>query len=411
MMKNNDDSLLHLIGNVQKKPSTSTADFLGLMLRILRKHLGMEVAFISQINSGRRTMLVIESEIDHPALRAGHSDPLNETYCQLIIQGKIPQVITDARKVAEVSHISATEELPVGAHISVPLLLDDGSVYGTLCCFSSRPDESLTSRDLNLLQAFSEVAKEHISEELKANNTATFLRQRFSRLLAEKKFHTVYQPIINLAQMRIIGYEALSRFDLDPVRSPDKWFAEAKSIGMDVDLEIACIESAVQVMTVMEHDCYLSINVSPELLMTQEFDELIIKTPLNRLVIEVTEHVIVDCYVNLVEKITALRKHGARLAVDDAGAGYSSFKHILALKPDIIKLDMSLVRDIDTDFHRNSLARGLMSFATAIGCKVIAEGVETEQELNALRVIGVNKAQGYLLGKPARKEHIMRSCR
>ncbi|TFH75244.1 EAL domain-containing protein [Gammaproteobacteria bacterium LSUCC0112] len=399
-MNSNGNTLSNLIdkaGSVSKSPVN---DFLDLMLKILRKHLGMEVAFVSRVANGRREMRVIDTELESLALRAGHSDALDETYCQLIIQGKIPQLIHNATDMPEVGHIAATHTLPVGALISVPLLLDDGSVYGTLCCFSTKPDDSLSSRDLNLVQAFAEVARERISGETKENDTAMFLTQRLNRLLADRLFHTVYQPIVDLAQRRLIGYEALTRFDMEPIRPPDKWFAEARRIAKEIDLEIACINSAVQFIPFLGEDCYLSINASPEVLVTQEFHKIIALVQKDKLVIEITEHAIIDSYEHLTEVINILREQGIRIAVDDAGAGYASFKHILALKPDIIKLDMSLVRNIDTDFHKNALARGLMSFATAIGCRVIAEGVETEEELVALKNIGVNKAQGYLLGSP-----------
>nr|WP_247655455.1 EAL domain-containing protein [Stutzerimonas frequens] len=90
-----------------------------------------------------------------------------------------------------------------------------------------------------------------------------------------------------------------------------------------------------------------------------------------------------------------------RLAVDDAGAGYASFRHILKLKPDVIKLDASLIRNVDSDTGCRALAAALIRFAEETGCKVVAEGVETQEELAMLRRLEVNKAQGYLLGRPA----------
>lgn len=394
------DTLSAFFQHSERASAIPVEGFLSLMLRILRQHLGMEVAFVSQFSAGRRYMRAVESLL-HPApIATGHSDPLDESYCQLVVDGRIPRLIHNAAQVPEVSHIAATHALPVGAHISVPLTLEDGSVYGTLCCFSTKPDSSLTLRDLSLMEAFSEIASERIREESRALNALNALRERVGSILEQQLHHSVYQPICNISLNKVIGFEALTRFDVEPRRSPDQWFADARVAGLDSALEIACVERALQCLPALPEDAYVSVNVSPQTFLTQKFQNVLHAASLRRIVLEITEHAVVESYSVLGEGIDALRRQGIRLAVDDAGAGYASFKHILALKPDIIKLDMSLVRDIDTDFHKQSLARGLMSFATAIGCKVVAEGVETERELAALRRIGVTKAQGYLLGRP-----------
>jgi EAL domain-containing protein (putative c-di-GMP-specific phosphodiesterase class I) len=122
---------------------------------------------------------------------------------------------------------------------------------------------------------------------------------------------------------------------------------------------------------------------------------------LSRVVLEITEHTTVEDYAKLHEVLRPLRERGMRLSIDDAGAGYSSFRHILRLRPDFIKLDISLTRDIDSDRGRRALAAALIGFARETGAELIAEGVETESELATLRKLGVHKAQGYLLGRPA----------
>ncbi|WP_293229916.1 EAL domain-containing protein [Paludibacterium sp.] len=123
--------------------------------------------------------------------------------------------------------------------------------------------------------------------------------------------------------------------------------------------------------------------------------------PLDRLMLEVTEHTSVDDYVQIAAALKPLRDSGLKLAVDDAGAGYASFRHILKLQPDVIKLDVSLIRQIDSDTGCRALAGALIRFAEETGSKIVAEGVETVEELRALRELQVNKAQGYLLGRPA----------
>ena len=121
----------------------------------------------------------------------------------------------------------------------------------------------------------------------------------------------------------------------------------------------------------------------------------------SRLVAEITEHAPIDDYARLGEAVGKLRAHGMRLAIDDAGAGYSSLRNILELRPDMIKLDSSLVRDIDSDRSKQALASGLISFAAEIGSGIVAEGIESEPELERLVTLGVEHGQGYLLGRPA----------
>lgn len=118
------------------------------------------------------------------------------------------------------------------------------------------------------------------------------------------------------------------------------------------------------------------------------------------MVLEITEHDIIEDYEALSEKLEPLRQEGLRIAVDDAGAGYASFRHILRLLPDVIKLDMSLTRDLDSDITRRSLAASLVSFARETGARLVAEGVETQAELDALKRLGVDKAQGFHLYQP-----------
>ena len=134
--------------------------------------------------------------------------------------------------------------------------------------------------------------------------------------------------------------------------------------------------------------------------MDPRFEALLADQPLDRLILEVTEHSRIDDYTVLLPTLDKLRARGLQLAVDDAGAGCSTFRHIIQLSPDIIKLDMSLTRDIDTNPARRALASALIVFARDTSAKMVAEGIETPGELAALRALGVMHGQGYLLGRP-----------
>jgi len=220
-------------------------------------------------------------------------------------------------------------------------------------------------------------------------------------LLDDRAFRMVFQPITELRKHRTVGVEALARFTGPPKRTPDTWFAEASKAGLGIELELAAIRKAVASRDLLPKTAYLSVNVSPDTLASPQFHKVVTDVGGARLVAEVTEHALVQNYERVTGAVTRLRALGMRIAVDDAGAGFASLRHILNMSPELIKLDLSLVRDIDQDRSKQALATALISFASASGSTIIAEGIETPTELKMLSKLGVQYGQGFLLGRPA----------
>jgi len=216
-------------------------------------------------------------------------------------------------------------------------------------------------------------------------------------VLRDGAVRMVFQPVVRLDDDRIVGYESLARFDFAP---PDRAFAVAAESGLGVALELLAIRRAFEQLPAMPDDTRLGVNLSVEALLTPEVEAEILAHAPAGLCVEITEHSQVPDYVAPAEVTERLRAAGVLIVVDDAGAGYASLSHILQLRPDIIKLDISLTRDIDTDPARAALARSLMGFAVDSGARIVAEGVETRAEYEKLRAIGVHFAQGYYLAKP-----------
>lgn len=212
--------------------------------------------------------------------------------------------------------------------------------------------------------------------------------------------HLVFQPIVDLETGEIVGVEALSRFADPDGRTPDLVFADAAAVGMQLDLETAAIRDAVAQLEQLPEAAYLSVNCSHRTAMWPGLPDLVAGRA-GRLVLEITEHERVEDYEALTAQLETLREAGARLAIDDAGAGFASLRHALRLAPDIIKADMSIVRGVDADDGRRALASALVSFAKQMGMAIVAEGVETEAERATLLRIGMRYGQGYLLGRPA----------
>jgi EAL domain-containing protein (putative c-di-GMP-specific phosphodiesterase class I) len=226
---------------------------------------------------------------------------------------------------------------------------------------------------------------------------------RIGRVLSrEDELAIVFQPIVDLRSGQVAGMEALSRFSSEPVRGPEVWFAKAGLIGKARELEIRSIETAVLQLDRLPSRAFMSVNVSPETVSSDDLKRLLDTLPGERMVLEVTEHAPIKDYPQLRTALTNLGRQGVRLAIDDAGAGYASLRHILQLMPDFIKLDIGLTRGVDAEMAQRALASALVTFANEIGAEIIAEGVETPKELAVLRDLGVRLGQGFHLGRPGR---------
>jgi EAL domain-containing protein (putative c-di-GMP-specific phosphodiesterase class I) len=365
----------------------------------------MDVAFISEFLDGRRYFRHVDAAAAKAVIAVGASDPLDQSYCQCIVDGRLPRLIHDARQIPLARTMPATMALPVGAHISVPIQFSDGRIYGTFCCFKMSPDPTLLERDLELVQIFAEFTGKQLERQITARRSYDELRQRIQSVIDTQNFTIVYQPIYNVGTGKVVGFESLTRFSALPIRTPNIWFEEAARVELIEALETTVIEKALQGLDQLPNDVYISLNVSPTTILSGAISRVLRRAHLKRIVLEITEHISISDYAQLTRVLQPLRKKGLRLAVDDAGAGYASFRHILSLEPDLIKLDISLTRDIDTDRTRRALAAALIRFAQETGSRIIAEGVETQSEFNVLRHLRIDKAQGYLIGRPVPLAH------
>jgi EAL domain-containing protein (putative c-di-GMP-specific phosphodiesterase class I) len=214
------------------------------------------------------------------------------------------------------------------------------------------------------------------------------------------RLQMVYQPILDLATGEVLGAEALARFGTEPQRSPAQWFIEAAEVGLAIQLELAAIRRAAEGLALLPPTAFLSVNASADTIRSPALLDLIDDLPGPRVIIELTEHEPVADYRELVPSVNRLRERGVRLAVDDAGAGFTSLQQILQLAPDLIKLDRGFIEGLADDPVRRALTTALLTFATDIGATLVAEGVATAEELHALRTLGVRHGQGRFLGEP-----------
>jgi diguanylate cyclase (GGDEF)-like protein/PAS domain S-box-containing protein len=209
----------------------------------------------------------------------------------------------------------------------------------------------------------------------------------------------VFQPIVDLRNGRVAGYEALTRFNRTPYRPPDQWFAKAHRSGLGYALEAKALAAALAVPG-RPAGTYLALNLSPSSLIDSDV-RAALPVRLDGIVIEITENELVSSDPALKDAIADLRERGARIAVDDAGAGYAGLTHVMRLAPDIIKLDRNITSGLDTDPVKAALVSSFVRYARDIEATILGEGIETIAELTRLAELDVAFGQGYLIARPA----------
>jgi EAL domain-containing protein (putative c-di-GMP-specific phosphodiesterase class I)/CheY-like chemotaxis protein len=243
-----------------------------------------------------------------------------------------------------------------------------------------------------------------LAAQLKREERASIWRQtrvqRVRFLINGEGVLMAYQPLFDLADGRMVGVEALARFIGPPHRGPSEWLAEAEEVGLRVELELSILRDTLARVDALPADAFLSVNLSPLSVVSTFLDQAIDHAPAERIVLEITEHAPVRDYDGLNEALARPRARGVRLAIDDAGAGFASLRHVVRLAPEFIKLDGALIGHIDTDPTQRAMASALISFAADTGATIVAEGIETKAQLETLRGLGVAVGQGFFLAPP-----------
>jgi len=380
--------------------------FIQRVLTTAREHLDMAMSFVTEVSDAETIYRFVNGDavrdfgfeaVQDPGA-ADESDSGPDTYCQRMLQGQLPNVIPSTKNEPLAQSLPSTQV--IGSYVGVPILFANGTIFGTLCCMDQDEKPGLSEKDAGLLRVLAGLIGDRVEHYSTVWKERAVKEQRIDRALEDGAISIVVQPIVNMSTNTIVGVEALSRFQIQPKRAPDAWFREAVEVGCGVKLEIAAVRAALASVASVRDDIYLALNVSPATLMSGELAESLGSLPLERLVFELTEHAAVEDYAALQRAFRRLRSAGIRLAVDDAGAGYSSLRHILQMAPDIIKLDIALTKNIQSDPVRRSLASALVAFAADTGATITAEGVETSEERDALCQLGIGFGQGYFCGRP-----------
>jgi EAL domain-containing protein (putative c-di-GMP-specific phosphodiesterase class I) len=348
------------------------------LLRTAKESLQLSVAFLSRLDGTTQHLEVVESSV--PFL-------FQDGLAQRGVRFPAAMALPAAR-------------MPrIRSYVSVPVVLSDGELYGTFCAAGLTTDKDLTQRDRALMTVLASAAAVVIEPGVREEARRREVLGRLEPVVADGGPVVVLQPIVDLVTDRQVGSEALSRFPAAWGSAPDVVFEEAHSVGLGHRLELLALRRAADHLAVV--DGYVAMNISPATLLQPEFTALMRSLPLDRVLLELSEHDQVADYPELAAVLAPLRAEGMRLAIDDVGAGYSSLRHIVLTAPDVLKMDRSVVAGVDTDPVLARLVASLVEFGHGCGAKVVAEGVETAAEAAELRRLQVDLGQGWLFGRPA----------
>ena len=381
-----------------KRRRSDTDQQVAELLRTAKESLQLSVAFLSRLDGTTQHLEVVESSVPF-LFQEGNQQRQETSFCQAILDGDLPAVIPDVRQHPKAMALPAARLPRIRSYVSVPVVLSDGELYGTFCAAGLTTDKGLTKRDKSLMTVLASAAAVIIEPGVREQERRRELLARLEPVLARGGPLVVLQPIVDLATGVRVGSEALSRFPAAWGKAPDVCFAEAHSVGLGHELELVALDRAAEHLTAVEG--YVAMNISPATLLLPEFAALMERLPLERVLLELSEHDQVEDYDALAAALAPFRARGMRLAIDDVGAGFSSLRHIVVTAPDVLKMDRSIVSGVDTDPVLTRLVGSLVEFGHGGGATVVAEGVETAAEAVVLRDLGVDLGQGWFFGRPA----------
>ena len=279
------------------------------VLKSVRSYLGMDVAFLSEFLGTSRVFRSVDSARPDTPIKVGGVISMAQGYCQHIVDGRLPELIPDTAKVPLARALPETHSIPIGAHISVPVRLEDGSVFGTFCCFAHKPHHELGERDLDLMRTFSGLIANQIAADIDEDRERARNNEMIRDAVREGDPQILFQPIYRLADLKIAGVEALSRFMSEPRRSPDLWFADAEEAGMGAALELLAVRKAIAAAAALPPSLAINLNISPKTLISAKVAESLTGIDPKRIVIEITEHTPIPDYEPLLAVLRPAARH------------------------------------------------------------------------------------------------------
>ncbi|MFN2388472.1 MAG: EAL domain-containing protein [Actinomycetota bacterium] len=383
------------------KQDLARGDAIRRTLRAVRETLGLEVAFVSELTDEERIFRYVDSADGVSYLKVGDSGPVEESYCHYVVSGEMPEFLPDPARHPVAAAMKVTAELPVGTHLSVPIRFSDGRVYGTFCCFARDVHPEVESQDVRALRLAARLVGDYLEEHEAREVDLARRREAIRTILDDPAGLTAdFQPLLNITTAEVVSVEALARFS-GVEGGSEAVFAEAWEVGLGVELELKAVRTGLEALPKIPRSIRLNINASPRTLVSPDFYEAVSMVPPHRLVLEITEHAAIDDYAALRAVGERLATLGIRMSIDDMGAGFSGFTRILETPADELKIDRAIIHEIHFNPVKQEIVRALVSLCGRVDLGLVAEGIETDAEVEMLRSLGVVLGQGHYFARPA----------
>lgn len=382
--------------------SETQKSLLGL-LSAARHRLGMEMAWLDRRTHDHGLVTdLVDAQPDLPGLVPGFVDCSPGTIAGEAMRHHEPFAVATADRCAQPEVRDLARRNGAGSYVGAPVVLCNGSVYGILGCASRAPLATVRDRDASFLALVASVLADCLWPSPATAHTRDQIWLRVQALLDRGGPEIAYQPVYDVRDGSVAVVEALSRF---PAGSscPERWFLDAETVGLGGELETAAVRNALRVLPDLPRSAVLAVNASPAVITSRGLNGLFAAIPAGNLVVEVTEHARIDDYSTVRAVREELRGQGIQIALDDFGAGYCGLQRMLELRPDYVKIDRALISKIDVDPAYETLARTVVTLCDEIEASIIAEGVESAEQLDRVAAVGIRYAQGFHLARPARR--------
>ncbi len=389
--------------------ATDAREEIGDMIEALRAHLDMDVAFVSRQVGGTHRIFTHVAARGVAPLASGDLNPNENSLCWLVIQGKLPERVTDTSHYEAAACLPITDAINVRAHFSVPMRRRNGEIHGSLCCFSYRPRPDIAERDMQMIRSLAAIVSDQIESRIELEERGEDAAAQIARMIVDDALTVIHQPIYDLTAWHLIGHECLMRHKANPEVSQQELLDQAQAAGRTLELELHIARKALATLDPAHPERFIAINVSPETLASPALGQVIPEGLASRLVIELNQQDTAAGSDQVRAAIEVLKER-AWVAVSANGAGFAGLQALVDLGPDIVKISPDFLAGVAADASRRALVKALVQFAADTGVTLIAQGVDTREDLQALRELGVRFAQGDVLGKPVAPGRGVRVC-
>lgn len=370
------------------------------ILKSLRTEIGMDVAFIAEFCEGHRVFRYIDASADSPPVKPGDGDPIEHTYCQRVVNGQLPDIIFDVSSLPPHEQLAVAEDYKIRSYLCVPITFRDGRIYGSLGCIGHQPNWQINQQDIQLMSAMAEVYGEWFNAREKIQDRQHDMQAKVQAALSGQSLEVLYQPIFDITQDKVVGFESLARVHDKDGLSPLSLFKEAEALGHKIELELKAIRLGLQGLDYYREDQFVSVNASMDTALSPQLPGVLDHTDMHRVVLEINDPMDLQIFSKVTKSLRGLLKRGLRIALDDRALGTEGLKQLDSLGPDIIKLKVRNVLHMKGDRLLKLQASPFSGYSEENACKLVVEGVETKQQLESILELGITHAQGYWLGEP-----------